>query len=332
MNSLLSVAPMMAWTDRHCRYLHRLCAPRATVFTEMITTGALLHGPRERLLAHHEAEHPVALQLGGSNPREVALAARLGADQGFDEINLNIGCPSDRVRQGRFGACLMREPELVADLVAAARSAVQVPVSVKCRLGVDEADSQPLLESFVETVAAAGCQRFYVHARKALLGGLSPAQNRQIPPLQYARVHALKQRYPNLDIVINGGIDTIDTALCQLAQVDGVMIGRQAYHQPLFLNALHAHLFDSELLDSWSLLERYQPYIESEVSSGTPLKEMTRHCLGLFAGLPGARRYRQMMSDAQALKHNDPGLVRQAASAVSPSADSLSELRSTAQV
>ena len=318
MGPLLSVAPMMAWTDRHCRYLHRLCAARATVFTEMITTGALLHGPRERLLASHPDEHPVAVQLGGSDPGEIAQAARLAEQHGYDEINLNIGCPSERVRQGRFGACLMREPKLVAELVSAAGNAVQVPVTVKCRLGVDEADSQPLLEAFVEEVAAAGCRRFYIHARKALLSGISPAQNRQIPPLQYFRVHELKASFPALTIVINGGIDSIDTALSQLQFVDGVMIGRQAYHQPGFLNSLHAALFESEQLDSWQLLDRYLPYIESEVALGTPLKDMTRHCLGLFAGLPGARRYRQLLSDTRALQSNDPDLVRTAAAAVGP--------------
>lgn len=313
---LLSVAPMMAWTDRHCRFLHRICAPRATVFTEMITTGALLHGPRERLLAFDPAEHPVAVQLGGSDPAEFAACAEIVEAAGFDELNINVGCPSERVRQGRFGACLMREPDLVADLVRAARSRTDIPVTVKCRLGVDEADSQPLLEAFVARVAAAGCTRFYLHARKALLNGISPAQNRHIPPLQYERVHALKARFPELTIVLNGGIDSLEVASRLLPGIDGLMIGRQAYQQPLFLNSVHQSLFGGEALDAWQLLSAYLPYIESELARGTPLHSMTRHCLGLFAGYPGARRYRQVLSDTQALKRNDADLVREAAAMV----------------
>lgn len=307
---------MMAWTDRHCRYLHRICAPRATVFTEMITTGALLHGPRDRLLAFDPAEHPIAVQLGGSDPADFAKCGEIVEAAGFDELNINVGCPSERVQQGRFGACLMREPGLVADLVRAARSSTGIPVTVKCRLGVDEADSQPLLEAFVATVAAAGCSRFYLHARKALLKGVSPAQNRHIPPLQYERVHALKARFPELGIILNGGIDSLEVATAQLPGTDGLMIGRQAYHQPLFLNAVHQMLFGGECLDPWQLLSAYLPYIESEVARGTPLHSMTRHCLGLFAGRPGARRYRQVLSDTHTLRRNDPDLVREAAAMV----------------
>jgi len=308
---------MMAWTDRHCRYLLRLCARDTTLFTEMISADALLHGPRERLLRFDAAEHPVVVQLGGSDPGSLAEAARMAEDAGFDEINLNVGCPSERVQRGSFGACLMLEPGLVGDLVAAMTRAVSVPVTVKCRLGVDDQDSQPLLETFVRTVAAAGCGKFYVHARKAVLGGLTPAQNRDIPPLQPERVYALKQTFPALEIHINGGIRTVATAEAHLEHVDGVMVGREAYHRPLFLAELTAaELSTSEkgaaIPDVWSVMDGYRAYVDRELAAGTRLHDMTRHCLGLFSGMPGARRYRQTLSDARRLGANDPGLLDEA--------------------
>ncbi len=314
----LCVAPMMAWTDRHCRYLHRLAAPRALLFTEMVTAAALLHGPRERLLAHHPTEHPVAVQLGGSDPGALASAAVLAADAGFDEINLNVGCPSPRVRQGRFGACLMKEPELVRDCVAAMAAAVRVPVTVKCRLGVDDADSDPLLARFVATVAESGCRTFYVHARKALLGGLSPAENRSVPPLEYHRVYALKAAFPELEIVVNGGIGAVSELDAHLAVTDGVMIGRAAYRDPALLGAMHARLFGTPAVDPWRLMADYRRYMEAELRRGTPLNDLTRHALGLFSGLPGARRFRRILSDAARLKRNDPALVDEALDAVAP--------------
>lgn len=301
----LCVAPMMAWTDRHCRYLHRLAAPRALLFTEMVTSGALCHGPAERLLRFDASEHPVAVQLGGSDPAELARAARMAADAGFDEINLNVGCPSPRVRQGRFGACLMLEPALVRDCVAAMAQEVDVPVTVKCRLGVDDADSDPLLERFVETVAEAPCGTFYVHARKAILGGLSPAQNRSIPPLQYPRAYRLKSRFPELEFVVNGGITTATELDEHLAAVDGVMIGRAAYHDPMALAAMHTRVFGSPALDAWQVMAGYRDYLHRELAAGTRLADMTRHALGLFAGVPGARRYRRVLSDAARLKVQD---------------------------
>jgi tRNA-dihydrouridine synthase A len=311
-NKELSVAPMMAWTDRHCRYLHRLVSSRAMLFTEMITSGALLNGPAERLLRFDPSEHPVAIQLGGSEPSAMAEAARMAAAAGFDEININVGCPSPRVQRGAFGACLMREPELVAALVDAMHAATEIPVTVKCRLGVDDDDSQEQLESFVTTVASAGCRRFYVHARKALLNGLSPAENRTVPPLEYERVYALKARHPELTIVINGGIDDADEALAHLARVDGLMIGRRAYQAPLFLNMLAHRLYDEPLLDACEVMGVYTDYMARELKSGTRLADMTRHCLGLFAGMPGARHFRRLLSDHRRLKRNDLSLVKEA--------------------
>ena len=309
---LLSVAPMMAWTDRHCRYLHRLCAARPVLFTEMITAGALCFGQAERLLKFSEAEHPLAIQLGGSDPDQMAEAARQAADRGYDEININIGCPSPRVQRGAFGACLMREPALVAGMVRAIRKACDRPVTVKCRLGVDEHDSQPLLEAFVARVADAGCERFYVHARKAILNGLSPAENRQVPPLCYERVYSLKARYPALTIILNGGITDIRAALAQLQVVDGLMIGRQAYHRPLFMNALAHALYGEARKDDFQIMAEYMEYMTRELAAGTRLADMTRHCLGLFAGMPGARHFRRLLSDHQRLKANDIALVAQA--------------------
>ncbi|MBX3706639.1 MAG: tRNA dihydrouridine(20/20a) synthase DusA [Pseudomonadales bacterium] len=308
----LCVAPMMAWTDRHCRYLHRLAAPRALLFTEMITANALLHGPAERLLRFDPEEHPVAIQLGGSDPNDLARAARLAEQAGYDEINLNVGCPSPRVREGRFGACLMLEPGLVRDCIGAMAAAVRVPVTIKCRLGVDAADSDELLDRFIETTAAGGCRVYYIHARKALLAGLTPAQNRAVPPLQYDRAYRLRARFPALRFIVNGGVEDCAAVARHLEHVDGVMIGRTAYHNPGRLAAMHTAVYGGHPVDSWSLMRAYLGYVERELALGTPLNDMTRHALGVFAGLPGARRYRRMLSDSTRLRANDPALLEDA--------------------
>lgn len=314
---------MMAWTDRHCRYLHRLAAPHALLFTEMVTTGALLNGPAERLLRFDPSEHPVALQLGGSDPADLAAAARLGAQAGFDEINLNVGCPSPRVKQGRFGASLMREPELVRDCLAAMTAAVDVPVTVKCRLGVDDDDSDAFLHRFVRTVAASGCGTFYVHARKALLNGLSPAENRTVPPLRYQRVYDLKVLHPELEIVINGGVRSADALDEHLAAVDGVMIGRAAYQSPEELARMDAYLNPDVTPTAATgevMLSGYRDYMARELARGTRLADMTRHVLGLFTGRPGARRFRQILSDAKRLRSNDIAIVDEAVDALADAA------------
>jgi len=303
---------MMAWTDRHCRYLLRLTSQRVRLFTEMITTGALLHGPKERLLRYHPAEHPVVIQLGGSEPGPMAECAKMAAEQGYDEININVGCPSPRVQRGAFGACLMKEPELVAELVAAMTAATAVPVTVKCRLGVDEVDDQQSLEAFVGAVVDAGCETLYLHARKALLSGLSPAQNRQIPPLQYDRVYQIKEKFPDLTVVLNGGVGDLEAAARHLTRVDGVMIGRQAYQQPLFMNDLAVAHLEEAPVTAVTVMQGYMDYMRGELDRGIRLHDMTRHCLGLFAGMPGARNFRRLLSDHKRLAANDLGLVDEA--------------------
>ena len=293
----LSVAPMMDWTDRHCRAFHRVLAPHARLYTEMVHAQAVIHGDRERLLGFDPAEHPVALQLGGSEPAHLAQAARIGADRGYDEINLNVGCPSDRVQAGRFGACLMKEPALVADCVAAMIAAVPVPVTVKCRLGVDELEQYEAFLAFVDIVAAAGCRVFVVHARKAWLSGLSPKENREIPPLRYDWVHRLKRERPTLAIVLNGGLSTVEDSCREIAQVDGVMLGRMAYHEPYRLHLLDNALFGGAEATRETLLRRYLPYVESQLGQGVALKHITRHLLGLFHAQPGGRAFRQILSE-----------------------------------
>lgn len=290
-------APMMDWTDRHCRYFHRLLSPHARLYTEMVTSAALVRGGQLRLLEHSHEEHPVALQLGGSEPAELAQAARLGAAAGYDEINLNVGCPSDRVQSGRFGACLMYEPALVADCVKAMRDAVSVPVTVKCRIGVDEQDDYADLQHFTETMLEAGVEVLVVHARKAWLKGLSPKQNREIPPLDYPRVHRLKREFPQLVIVINGGITTLQQAQAQLGELDGVMLGRAAYHDPYLLARLEHALYRTPLPGREEVLLRLRPYVEAELKRGTALKHITRHLLGLYQGEPGARGFRRVLSE-----------------------------------
>lgn len=290
---------MMDWTDRHCRYFLRLLSPRARLYTEMVTARALIHGDDRRLLRFDDAEHPVALQLGGSDPGEMARAARKGADTGYDEININIGCPSDRVRDGQFGACLMLRADTVADCVAAMREAVDVPVTVKTRIGIDDHDSYDFLREFVGRVAEAGCTRFIIHARIAVLGGLSPKENRSVPPLDYERVYRLKREHPGLVIALNGGIRAVDEVSTHLREVDGVMIGREAYQNPWFLVELERHLGREEGLPEsrHEVLERMLPYVERELSAGTGLKAIARHLLGLFAGQPGARAWRRHLSE-----------------------------------
>ena len=294
----LCIAPMMDWTDRHCRALHRTLTRHARLYTEMLTTGAILHGDRARLLAFSPAEHPVALQLGGADPGALAAAARIGEDLGFDEINLNVGCPSDRVQGGAFGACLMRHPELVADCMAAIAATVRVPATVKCRLGVDDQDPDESLFDLVDRCAGAGVTTFIVHARKAWLEGLSPKENREIPPLDYALVRRLKRERPGLTIIMNGGVASLDEALGHLDAIDGVMLGRAAYHTPAILGEADRRLFSASAEDIAAVgaVERYLPYVCAELARGTRLAAMTRHMLGLFHGARGARAWRRTLT------------------------------------
>ena len=315
-----SVAPMMDWTDRHCRVLHRTLSSKALLYTEMVTTGAVIHGDRQRLLGYDPSEHPVALQLGGSDPAELAQAAKIGADLGYDEINLNVGCPSDRVQSGRFGACLMREPKLVADCMAAMAAAVSVPVTVKCRIGVDDQDPQQSLPAMVEACAAAGVRTFIVHARKAWLSGLSPKENRDVPPLDYPLVWALKAANPDLTIVINGGIATLDVALEHLQHVDGVMMGRAAYHDAGLLGQVDRRVFglDVALIDPAEAVEAYMPYVSAQLAQGVPLAHMSRHMLGLFHGRKGARTWRRIMTVEGARSGAGLDVIRTALAAIEP--------------
>ncbi len=297
-NGRVSVAPMMDWTDRHCRYFLRRVSPNALLYTEMVTAAAIHHGDHEALLAYDPSEHPVALQLGGSDPGLMSEAARRGADAGYDEININVGCPSDRVQSGRFGACLMASPELVAECLQAMQVVVDVPVTVKTRIGIDGEDSYEFLRQFVATLRDAGCCKFVVHARIAILEGLSPKENRSVPPLQYDRVFRLKQDFPDLRIVLNGGIKRLRDVDEVLPHVDGVMIGRQAYHDPYFLARLERHLDPSVPLPSRrDIVKAMLPYIENELARGERLGRITRHMLGLFAGEPGARAWRRYLSE-----------------------------------
>jgi tRNA-dihydrouridine synthase A len=292
------IAPMMEWTDRNCRFFHRLLTRRARLYTEMLGTGAVIHGDRARLLGFDPAEHPLAVQLGGSDPRALAQAARICADLGYDEVNLNVGCPSERVQDGRFGACLMAEPALVGDCVAAMKAAVTVPVTVKCRLGVDDQDPEAALDAMADAVAAAGVDALIVHARKAWLDGLSPKENRDVPPLDYGRVYRLKAAHPRLVIVVNGGIASVEQARAHLRHVDGAMLGRAAYREPWRLLAVDPRLFGAAAPASSAraALEALLPYIERELACGTRLHAVTRHVLGLFNGVPGARAFRRHLA------------------------------------
>jgi tRNA-dihydrouridine synthase A len=293
-----AIAPMMEWTDRHCRFFHRLLTRRALIYAEMITTGAVLRGDRARLLAFDHAEHPVALQLGGCEPQALATCARIAADFGYDEVNLNVGCPSERVQGGRFGACLMAEPGLVGDCVAAMASAVKLPITVKCRIGIDDQDPEEALEALTSAVEAAGVAALIVHARKAWLAGLSPRENREVPPLDYARVYRLKAAHPGLPIALNGGIANLDQAAAQLGRLDGVMMGRAAYQEPWRLMAVDPMLFGvpAPFTSARAAAEALIPYIERELARGTRLAAITRHVLGLFRAVPGARAFRRHLA------------------------------------
>ena len=319
----VSVAPMMDWTDRHERFFLRQISRRVHLYTEMITTGAILHGDRTRLLAFNADEHPVALQIGGADPAALAECARIGAGFGYDEINLNIGCPSDRVQSGEFGACLMAKPDVVARAVAAMAAAVDVPVTVKHRIAIDDQEEWPALSRFVETVAGAGCSHFIVHARKAWLQGLSAKENREVPPLRYELVHRLKREFPALAVTINGGFTTLDATAAQLDRVDGVMIGREAYQNPYVLAEIDRRFFSepTPAPSRHEIVERLFPYVEQSVAKGVPVKSITRHILGLFNGQPGARAWRRFLSENAPRFDGGPAeasaLLRNAAALVS---------------
>ena len=305
----LCTAPMMDWSDRHCRYFFRQHSSRAVVYTEMVTTGALIHGDVERHLRFDAAEHPVALQLGGSDAAELAHCARLGERYGYDEINLNCGCPSERVQHGAFGACLMAEPPLVADCVKAMRDAVSIPVTVKHRLGIDSIDAYEFVQQFVDTVARAGCETFLVHARNAVLKGLSPKDNREVPTLKYDYVYRLKRDFPGLRIVVNGGVNTLEAIEPHLSRVDGVMLGRVAYHDPCLLAQAARRLFGEPPRPRSAIVDAMFAYATGQVARGTPLRAIVRHMLGLYHGQPNARIWRRMLSDADLLAANCPRLL-----------------------
>ncbi|MDA1098258.1 MAG: tRNA dihydrouridine(20/20a) synthase DusA [Proteobacteria bacterium] len=309
-----SIAPMMEYTDRHARYFLRLISRRALLYTEMITAEAVIHGDRQRLLAFSPAEHPIALQLGGSDPERMARAAEIGQDFGYDEININVGCPSDRVQSGRFGACLMAEPELVAECITAMRAATNLPITVKSRIGIDDRDDYEFLRYFVDTAAAAGCHSFAIHARKAILAGLSPKQNREVPPLDYDRVYRLKADHPDLEIIINGGIDSLAQCQSHLQHVDGTMLGRAAYQAPYLLAGVDQILFsDTGPRPSRVELARAMlPYIAEQMGLGVRLNAITRHMLGLYHGQPGARAWRRHISEHSYRPGADGGLLEAA--------------------
>jgi tRNA-dihydrouridine synthase A len=316
---LVSVAPMMDWTDRHCRVFHRQITRHTWLYTEMVTTGALIHGDVARHLRYDEVEHPVALQLGGSDPADLAVSAKLGQEWGYDEINLNCGCPSERVQRGAFGACLMAEPQLVADCVKAMRDAVSIDVTVKHRIGIDKNEDYGFVRDFVGTIADAGCNTFIVHARNAILKGLSPKENREIPPLKYDVAYQLKREFPALEIIINGGIKTSDEVALHLQHVDGVMLGREAYHNPYVMADYDARFYgdDAPVKSRTEVLAAMMPYIASQLATygekGLKLNSITRHMLGIMTGLPGARLFRQLMSDPKRLAEADPALLLEAA-------------------
>tara|TARA_B100001123_G_scaffold370730_1_gene433359 strand:- start:2051 stop:3019 length:969 start_codon:yes stop_codon:yes gene_type:complete len=299
MNRMVSVAPMMDWTDRHERYFLRLFSGHILLYTEMITTGAIIHGDREYLLGYHPLEHPVALQIGGSDPEDLAECARVGEAYGYDEINLNLGCPSDRVKSGNFGACLMAEPALVSRCVEAMQKAVQIPVTVKTRTGIDDQDSYGELHQFVENIAGAGCEVFIIHARKVFLEGLSPKENREIPPLRYDMVHDIKRDFPKLTLVINGGIRSIDQIREQLELVDGTMIGREAYENPYFLASVDQEIFgdDRPVRSRHEIVEEFEDYMAAELEKGVRFMSIARHLMGLFKGVPGARSWRRHLGE-----------------------------------
>ena len=308
LNHKFCVAPMMDWTDRHDRVFLRQFSQHTMLYTEMVTSAALEHGDANYLLKHDPNEHPVALQIGGSNPKELSRGAKLGEQAGFDEINLNVGCPSDRVQSGSFGACLMANPPLVAECIAAMIEAVEIPVTVKSRIGIDDQESEAELLNFVETIAAKNCKTFIIHARKAILSGLSPKENREIPPLKYDRVFSVKESFPDLEIIINGGITDLKTVSQMLERVDGVMLGREVYQNPYILHGVDHLIFGERAKDKPRVeyLQEYFPYIEEELKNGTPLKHITRHLLGLFKGQKGGKQYRRYLSENA--HHQNAGL------------------------
>lgn len=314
MNRTFSVAPMLDWTDRHERYFLRLLTQRSLLYTEMVTTGALIHGDRARHLDYNDEEHPIAIQLGGSNPDDLAQCAVMAEQHGYDEINLNVGCPSNRVQSGMFGACLMAQPELVGECVAAMKNAVSIPVTVKHRIGIDENDSVEELFNFVEIVAQAGCETFIVHARKAWLNGLSPKQNRDIPPLRYDVVYDLKKSMPELEIIINGGICDLAATQQHLQFVDGVMMGREAYHNPYLLTEVDQLFYGTKnkRMSRLEIIEAMYPYIEKEIANGARLHSISRHLLGLFNGLPGAKKWRRYISENAPSADANVNVIKQA--------------------
>ena len=315
---ILAVAPMLDWTDRACRYLHRLLSQRALLYTEMVVADAVIHGPRDRLLGHDPAEHPVALQLGGSDAAKLTEAVRIALDFGYDEINLNVGCPSDRVQSGTFGACLMREPEVVAEAIAAMKRVSPVPVTVKCRIGVDDQVPEDVLPAFLQRMVGAGADAIWIHARKAWLQGLSPKENRDIPPLDYPLVHRMKRENPDVFIGINGGIATLDEALSHLQHVNGVMIGRAAYHHAAMLTQVDARIYGEAVsAPDWDRVrDRMMDYAEAHMARGGRLNQVTRHMVGLFQGVTGARRFRQILSTAATKPGAGPEVIHEAFAAV----------------
>ncbi len=314
----ISIAPMMDWTDRHCRYFHRLISPHARLYTEMVTTGALIHGDKDRFLRFNKAEHPIALQLGGSDPDELALCAKIGEDHGYDEINLNCGCPSDRVQKGKIGAILMKEPTLVAKNITAMRKAVKIPVTVKCRIGIDNEDSYEFLNTFTSTLKNAGCTDIIIHARKAWLQGLSPKENRIKPEINYNRAAAIKEKHPELNITINGDIKTVEEIKQHLTIFDSAMIGREAYQNPYILAEIEKDIFGNKNIKSRSEAARAMiPYIEQQMKDhDTPVKSITRHMTGLFQGLPGAKKWRQSLSILPHEKDADASVIEKSLLAV----------------
>jgi tRNA-dihydrouridine synthase A len=322
-----SVAPMMEWTDRHCRFFHRLFTRRALLYTEMLTTAAIIRGDRDRLLKFDRAEHPVAIQLGGSDPRALAECARIAEEFGYDEVNFNVGCPSDRVQEGRFGACLMAEPALVGDCVAAMKSAVRVPVTVKCRIGIDEQDPEKALEELTCAVEKAGADALIVHARKAWLAGLSPKENREVPPLDYERVYRLKAAHPGLDIMINGGVTTVEQAVAHRRHVDGVMMGRAAYQEPWRLLDVDPLLFGepSRYASPRAVAEALVPYVERELTRGTRLHSITRHIHGLFRAVPGARAFRRHLATEAVKPGADANVLVEALALIRDSSSGMSD-------
>lgn len=320
LNRRFCVAPMLDWTDRHERYLLRLLSKHAVLYTEMVTTGALIYGDKHRHLQFNAEEHPVALQLGGSEPKDMALSAKMAEDYGYDEVNINVGCPSDRVQQGAFGACLMAEAELVAENIVAMQKAVKIPVTVKNRIAIDDMPEYETLHNFLQVVSQAGCKTFIIHARKAWLKGLSPKQNRDVPPLNYQLVYQIKQEFPELEIIINGGIKTLEASEQHLKQVDGVMMGREVYHNPFIMNEVDKRLYSDKTARNSSELEilnQYMDYMQKQLNQGVLLKHMSRHLLGLFTGKPGAKAWRRHISENAYKKGAGIEVIQQAANYIS---------------